>query len=122
MTASASTAQTSAPIPLFMEPPEGTENHKAFLRHIDENWGQHLVNDGGYSVERRAPAAAAAPTLRKAAAAAAALRNSAAEVVQPMVDRTKRRDREMADKEHSIKVMVFIKVSCTTTQQLKESY
>ncbi len=103
-----------------MEPPEGTENHGAFSRHIDENWGQHLVNDGGYSVERRAPAAAAAPTLREAAAAAS--RNSAAEVVQPMVDHAKRRDREMADKERSIKVMVFIKVSCTTTQQLKESY
>ncbi|KAK0194913.1 hypothetical protein F5146DRAFT_1132338 [Armillaria mellea] len=51
----------------------------------------------------------ALPTLREAAAAAATLRNSMAEVVQPAVDRTERRDREMADKECTIKVRVFAK-------------
>ncbi len=91
MTASASTAQTSAPIPLFMEPPEGTENHEAFLRHIDENWGQHLINDEGYLVEHWAPATLAALTLCEAAAAATS-RNSAAEVIQLMVDCTKQKD------------------------------
>ncbi|PBK61322.1 hypothetical protein ARMSODRAFT_1025839 [Armillaria solidipes] len=107
-TASLSTAQTSASTPLSIEPPEGTENHEVFSRHIDENWGQHLINDGGYSVERRAPATPAALTLREAAAAATS-RNATAEVVEPTVDRAKWRDREMADKERTIKVTVFVK-------------
>ncbi|KAK0187167.1 hypothetical protein F5146DRAFT_1004118 [Armillaria mellea] len=98
-----------APPPEFMQPSEGMENHDVFSRHIDEDWGQHLVNNSGYPVERQAPLTPALLTLCEATAAAATLRNSMAEVVQPVVDRTKRRDREMADKERTIKVRVFAK-------------
>ncbi|KAK0183655.1 hypothetical protein F5146DRAFT_1008722 [Armillaria mellea] len=108
---SASTSGLPAPAlpPEFMQPSEGMENHNVFSRHIDEDWGQYLVNNSGYPVERQAPLTPALLTLREATAAAATLRNSMAEVVQPAVDRTKWRDREMADKERTIKVRVFAK-------------
>ncbi len=102
-TAGTSNTPTTEPS-LINAPPDGIENHDEFSRHIDLDWGLHLINDAGYTAESQTGGAntvppSSAPTM--------------VDAVPAVVDRARHRDQEMADKERTIAVTVFAKVCCT---------
>ncbi|SJL04696.1 uncharacterized protein ARMOST_08066 [Armillaria ostoyae] len=99
--ASMGTSNTRTTEPSLIDaPPDGIENHDEFSWHIDLDWGLHLINDAGYTAEPQTRGANTAPPLSAP---------TRLEDVPPVVDRARRRDQEMADKERTIAVAVFSK-------------
>ncbi|KAK0450497.1 uncharacterized protein EV420DRAFT_1646417 [Desarmillaria tabescens] len=97
-TASSSVTMQTTGTPVIGAPPDGIDNREEFARHLDVDWGRHLIKDAGYPVQSRMPAPASGLAVV-----------TPADAVQPMVDRVKRRDQELAEKEHTIKVTIFVK-------------